>query len=106
MHTIKLTECRTGIKFVKTPLAVEQNKYLRKILNVHIVFDSDAGQKNPSSNFKFKDCFLGATSIVKNSDNEKYMYWGYGITFDSAASSSFDNDVGRNVVIFDVDNSS
>ena len=74
LHAIKLTECRIGIKFVKTPLAVEQNKYLRKIVNVHIVFDSDAGQKNPSSNFKFKDCFLVATSIAKNSDNEKYMY--------------------------------
>ena len=32
------------------------------------------------------------------------MYSGYGITFDSASSWSFDNDTVRNVVAFDVDN--
>ena len=34
------------------------------------------------------------------------MYSGYGITFDSASSWSFDNDTARNVIIFGVDNSS
>ena len=36
----------------------------------------------------------------------KYVYSGYGITFDSAGSWSFDNDTARNVIIFGVDNSS
>ena len=40
-------------------------------------------------------------------DQEKYVYSGYGITFDSAAGSwSFDNAAVRNVIIFGVDNSS
>ena len=34
------------------------------------------------------------------------MYSGYGITFDSAGSWSFDNDFARNVVIVGVDNKS
>ena len=34
------------------------------------------------------------------------MYNGYGITFDSTGSCSFDNDSVRNVIIFGVDNSS
>ena len=34
------------------------------------------------------------------------MYSGYGITYDSAGSWSFDNDIARNVIIFGVDNSS
>ena len=34
------------------------------------------------------------------------MQRGYGITFDKAGSWSFDNDFGRNVIIFGVDNSS
>ena len=34
------------------------------------------------------------------------VYSGYGITFDSACSWSFDNDIARNVIIFGVDNSS
>ena len=37
---------------------------------------------------------------------EKYVYRGYEITFDSAGSWSFYNDLDRNVIIFDVDNSS
>ena len=40
---------------------------------------------------------------MKNSDNEKYVHSGYGITFDSAVSWSFGNDIARNVVIFVVD---
>ena len=34
------------------------------------------------------------------------MYSGYGITFDSAGSWSFDNDTARNVIVFGVDNCS
>ena len=43
---------------------------------------------------------------MKNSDKEKYVYSGYGITFDSAGSWVFDNNFARNVIIFGVDNSS
>ena len=34
------------------------------------------------------------------------MYSGYGVTFGSAGSWSFDNNAARNVIIFGVDNSS
>ena len=44
-----------------------------------------------------KDCLFGATNIVKNSDKEKYVYSGYGITSDSGVSLSFDNGTARNV---------
>ena len=33
---------------------------------------------------EFKNCLFGSTNIAKNSDKEKYVYSGYGITFDSA----------------------
>ena len=46
------------------------------------------------------------TGKVRNSDKEKYVYSGYGITFDSAGSWSFNNDAARNVIIFGVVNSS
>ena len=86
LNSIKLSEYRIGIKFEKDPLAVEQNNYLTKIINVYIVYDLDAWPRNPTNNFKFKNCLFGATNIVKNSDKEKYVYSGYGITFDSAGS--------------------
>ena len=49
---------------------------------------------------------FGATSIIKNSDKEKYVYSGYGIAFDGKGEWSFNNDIVRNVVNFGLDNSS
>ena len=40
-----------------------------------------------------------ATSEVKNSDIEKYVYSGCEIIFGSAGSWSFNNDTARNVII-------
>ena len=62
--------------------------------------------RNPTNNFKFKNCLFGATSIAKNSDEEKYVSSGYRITFDSASSWCFGNDFARHVVIFFVDKNS
>ena len=106
MHSIKLSEYRIGIKFDKDHFAVEQNNYLTKILNVYIVYDSDDWPRNPTNNFKFKNCLFRALNIVKNIDKEKYIYSGYRITFDSAGSWNFGNGFAKNVVIFGVDNSS
>ena len=105
LHSIKLSEYRIRIKFDKDPLAVEQNNYLTKILNIYIVHDSGSWPRNPTKNFKFMNCLLGSTNIVINSDKEKYVHSKFGITFDSAGSWSFDNYTARNVIIFGVDNS-
>ena len=79
---------------------------MTKIVNVYIAYDLDDWPRNPTNNFKFKNCLFGVANVVKNSDKEKYLYSGYGITFDSGDSWSFDNDFARNVIIFGVDNSS
>ena len=93
-----------GIKFDKDPLAVKN--YLSKVVNVYIVSDLDGWPRNPPNNFKFKNCLFGSITVIKNSDKEKYVYSGYGITFDSAGSWSFNNDTARNIIFFGVDNSS
>ena len=49
---------------------------------------------------------LAQRNIVKNSDNGKWVYSGYGITFDSVGSWNFDNEFPRKVTIFGVDNRS
>ena len=87
-------------------LAVEQNKYLTRIVNIYIVYDLAAWPGNPIDNFKFKNCLFGLTNILKISDKETYVYSGYGITFDSGASWSFSNGTARNVIILGVDNNS
>ena len=70
-----------GIKFDEEQnnqnKAVEQNNYASKIVNVYIVCDLDAWPKNPTNNFKLKNCLFGATSVVKINDKEKYIYSDY-----------------------------
>ena len=70
------------------------------------VCDLDDWPKNPLRNFTTKSCLFGVTSIVKNSDKEKYVYSGYGIAFERKGEWRFDNDTARNVVIFGVDKGS
>ena len=105
LYSIELSEYRMGIKFDKDPWAVEQKNYVSQIVNTYIVYDLDAWPRNLTNNFKIKNCLFGSTSVVKNSENEKYVYSGYWITFDSAGSWSFDSAIARNVIIFGVDNS-
>ena len=64
-HNMKLSRYRTGIKFDEDPLAREQNNYGTKIVKVYIVYRVNAWPRNPTNNFKFKNCLFGATSIVK-----------------------------------------
>ena len=59
------------MKFYKDSLAVEQNNYLSKIVNIYIVYDLDAWRGNPTKNFKFKNWLFGSTNIVKKCDKEK-----------------------------------
>ena len=43
-----------GIKLDRDPLAVEQNNYVTKTVNVYVFYDLNARPRNPSNNFKFK----------------------------------------------------
>ena len=80
---------------------------MTKIVNIYIFYDLDAWPKNPTNNFKFKNCLFGATSTVKKKSNkEKYVNSRYGITVESAGSWHFNSDTARNIIIFGVDNSS
>ena len=79
---------------------------MNKIVNVYIVYDLDTCPRNPTNNLKFKKCLFEVTSIAKDSDKGKYVYSGYGVTFDSAGPWSIDNGFSRNIIIFGVDNSS
>ena len=51
LNNIKLPEKRVGIKFDKEPLAVEQNNYLTKAVNVYIAYDLDASPRKPTNKF-------------------------------------------------------
>ena len=51
---MKLSGHRMRTKFDKDPLAVEQNNYLAKIINVYIVYDLDTWPKDPTNNFNLR----------------------------------------------------
>ena len=91
LNSINVSQYRIKKKNDKDPLAVEQNSYLTKILNVQIVYDLDAWPKNSNNNFKFKNYLFKATNIVKNNDKKACIQWIW-VAFDSASSQSFDND--------------
>ena len=67
-----------------------------------MVYDLNAWPTNPTHNFEFKNYLFEANSMVKNSDKQKYVYSGSGITFGSKGSRSFNNDIARNAIIFGV----
>ena len=53
------------------------------------------------------NCLLGAVSLTKNADIDKYKYSGYGIGFDRHGGFSFGTrGFGRNCIIFGADLSS
>ena len=56
--------------------------------------------------FTLKNCLFGATNIVKGSDNEKYLYSGYGIVFGGKGEWSFNNYTAKNIITLGVGNSS
>ena len=80
----------------------------RKIVNIYIVYEIN-------KSIKIKDfpilekCLLGADSLTKNVDIDKYKYsgYGYGIGFNRQRSFSFPGiGLGKKIIIFCVDMSS
>ena len=71
-----------GMQFNYTPLVASQFNRTTNIVNAYIVYELDNWARNRLSNFTLKNCFFGATNIVKNSDKEKHVYSDYGIAFD------------------------
>ena len=90
------------MQFNDSILVEEQNKYLTKIVNAHIVYDLDYWPKNPPNNFSLKSYLIGVNNTVINSEKSKYVYSGYETAFDSAVSQSFGKDFARNVVLLKI----
>ena len=72
---------RTIVKFNNSVLGEHQNNYTTKIANAYIVFGLDTWLRNLSYSFALKNYLFGATNITKVSDKSKFVYSGYGMTF-------------------------
>ena len=77
-----------------------------KIGNIYTVYEISKNI-NISDYPTLENCFLGAVSLTKNTDIDRYGYSGYGIAFDRHGIFSFPGTgLGRNVIMFRVDMSS
>ena len=78
----------------------------RKVVNIYIFYE--VNDNFPVSSYPtLRNCLLGAVSLIKKADSDRYNYSGYEIAFDKRGSFSYPGvRLGRNVVIFGVDMSS
>ena len=76
-----------------------------KIVNIYIFYELEKSV-NISSYPTLENCLFGAIKIAKHIDVNLYKYSGYGIGFDRKGSYSVGSEIGRNVIIFEVDMSS
>ena len=53
-----------------------------------------------------ENCLFGAVRLTKHIDVDQYKYSGYGIGFDREGFYSIGNEIGRNVIVFEIDMSS
>ena len=77
-----------------------------EIVNIHIVYEI-TDYFNASNYPTLENCLSGSVKLTKNSDIDKYGYFGYGIGFDRIGFFSYPSGgTDKNVIIFGVDMSS
>ena len=85
---------------------LKQDKYTYdhgKVVNIYTVYEINKNF-SISSYSALENCLLGADSLTKNVDIDKYKYFGYGIGFDRHGYFSHPSGgTGINVIIFGVD---
>ena len=71
-----------------------------KIVNIYIAYELGASASNDNDP-TLKNCLFGAVTLTKNTDIEKYGYYGYGIGFDRRSSFLFPSGgFGQHILIF------
>ena len=79
----------------------------RNAVNLFIVYELDTWSRDLNTDFTLGDYLFGAVMLTKNADPDKYGCVGYGIGFEAHSQFlSSDGELGKNDVIFGVDNSS
>ena len=79
---------------------------INKVVNIYNVYEISKSI-NISDYLTLENCLIGAVTLTKNADIDRYGYSGYEIGFDRHGSFPFPGTgLGRNVIIFGVDMSS
>ena len=78
------------------------------IVNIYIAYEI-TNYYNDRNYPTLENCLFGSAKLTKNADIDKYGYPGYGIGFDRTTLFSImklGNEIGKNVIMYDVDLSS
>ena len=102
------TTGRVILKFNNSVLAqiTFSSFYSNPISNLYIVYELNNWLHNSTNNFPLKNCLLGTAKLVRNTDKSKFTDNGRGITCHGEDIWCLGIDFARNVVIFDLDNTS
>ena len=103
-----LANGRVILKFSNSVLVQKSSSswYTNFISNLYIVYQLNKWPRNPSNNFPVKICLFGTVKLVRNRVKSKFTYNVREIAFDGKGLWSFGNELARDVVVFDFDNSS
>ena len=98
---------KTRVEFSGSCLKQDKVTYTHgKVVNIYIVYEISKSI-NISDYPTLENCLIGAVTLTKNADIDRYGYSGYEIGFDRHGSFPFPGTgLGRNVIIFGVDMSS
>ena len=73
-----------------------------KIVNIYTVYEID--DYHPTTSYStLENCLFGVVKLTKHVDVDLYKYSGCGIGFDRKRSYLIGNEIGRNIIIFEVD---
>ena len=79
----------------------------KKVINLYISYTLTPWLRNLNTDFTLNSCLVGSVKLTKNTDPDKYKYYGNGIGSDLHSEFSLpDGSMGRNVIIFGADMSS
>ena len=93
------------VRFSESCLKQDKITYTHgKIVNIYIVYEINKKDNTITSDPTLESCLLGAVTLTKNVNIDRYRYSGYRIGFDRKGSFSFsDGGYGQNVLIVGVD---
>ena len=78
----------------------------KKVVKIYIVYELNKIAAIGNNFHTLQNALFGAVTLTKNTDIDKYGYYGYGIGFDRRFHSFTGGGSSQNVLIFGVDTSS
>ena len=85
-----------SVRLKEADLNEKRNYIPPNRINFFIVYELGTWSRDLNSDFTLKDCLFRVVKLAKNTDQNKYIFTGYGIGFDSRSVFSLsDGSIGN-----------